>query len=1212
MSPRWLSVRRRPLDAWLTWIGASAVFIAVTAVVGGKPYAIYCFVFLCGVVSYRPRLTPVIVVVFFGPLVGLFSWPQAGVAAGLMLLRPALDQTTAAVAAAIKVWREDDTPIGHAACVRLVRPWVQGIVIVSVVIAAMVEGGWFVGGIVEVMALIIPLWAYQRSHHTSALVLSVVASVVTGWSVAPVVLGGFSLTIALFTLSTSRLPRRWHPLPAPNPWRRPLLGARCHRCDRRIARGDILGARRALGSGHVPWLRFRHAFLDLEERSYQSALSLVQDESLPAALVSPAKILRGRALSGIAMFEQARFTYLETLSEAGGRLHEYLVLLLAENDLAAGNTTDAVKAASWLAARPPKTREYFMHQRALRVLAEYELDQQNSDRAACIADQAMEDLIRNRAVARLVLTSHPHRLVRRIYGNRGSTYIYTLKAAVLDHAATAPTDQTDADEDEEHDGWNPEATAMAMAVAQVTDDLIELYLSEARTAAATERRAEALPLVARALMELDRTRYLLAAQSSRSSWSKRFRRVLDFALAVAHDEGDHEFVAELLEFARVQTLPTASAEASSELALSTPPVVLVKGRSRLARPGEQRRPVHVSLEVAAQRSAGTGAWWLSYWDSGDWLYWALMDPLGATSSGRIDFGLDSVLRTMLGELERALPAPLPGEDPIAADFRIADSPLLTDPVKELELSEALGDLLLPRELVRAAVDRRIHGGTRLPLAIAPIAALGYIPWSILVAADLHSADPDRLVELCDWVLAPSAALVCNTAARSPGRAPLALAVADTSDGPGLGELRAARSQAASLPASVRVLGGHHWASDLATLRNVEDALRAIGPDSTVAFLCHAVRGTVDEPSTGGLVLALDRTSAFGPGAPVAVGTVIERYDVLSPLRIFDMSRRGLTMPAQVLLQACDTSAVKDAVSGEWLTIAPAFVAAGSREVVATVYPLPDLPGTDDPVMHAALNGESLREAAGRLQREGLLRWTTGHSTEAGHTPLAWGAYATIAVRPPVDASSESESSPRPVITDSFVRVMGDAIRDCLRTRRKRLDSGWIISSMLEDGGIADLFDGGGSGLRPMAFIWTLGPYLCSRYLRIRDRGPYVELLVDGVSIRVSGQVVDALRDGQAAADRDGLPLTPHQMVLALLVASTAARRILRLLTTLARRSPTLIHRAIEFELTRNIAEGLRTWTRSTRNDTNRDIIETLLTHVFPVAKTADVRPKHVA
>ena len=79
--------------------------------------------------------------------------------------------------------------------------------------------------------------------------------------------------------------------------------------------------------------------------------------------------------------------------------------------------------------------------------------------------------------------------------------------------------------------------------------------------------------------------------------------VLDFALDIAHAEQDHEFVAELLEFARIQTLPAATAEASADLALSTPPIVLVNGRTRLARPGEQHRPARVSLEHAAKKAA---------------------------------------------------------------------------------------------------------------------------------------------------------------------------------------------------------------------------------------------------------------------------------------------------------------------------------------------------------------------------------------------------------------------------------------------------------------------------------------------------------------------------------------------------------------------------------------------------------------------------------
>ncbi|MGV9563582.1 CHAT domain-containing protein [Streptomyces sp. NPDC003480] len=1029
---------------------------------------------------------------------------------------------TASVAAAQWLWADDDTATGRLATRRIVGQWVQRAVIAGMALAAMAEGGWFADGFLEAAVLVVPLVALSRSAHLTTTATAVAASAVTGWSVTPLVLAGGSLSVVMFVWSTERYPQQWHPLPTPDALHHPLQAARCRLCDRRIARGDLLGARRSLGSGDGPCLQLRRAFLDLEERLYQPALSLANDPALPAALSGPALILRGRALSGTARFDEARTIYLgvlQSLQDGQSRLHDYLALLSAENDFAAGDSDRAAQAAASLTTHTPDTCDYFMRQRALHLLAAYERDRGHPEQAAHYADQAMDAMIRNRALARLMLLRTSNRAARRLFGNRASMFLHVLRVDILSRSMT------------KRDDWEPEAVAMALATARAADDLVELFLLEARAAAASDRQQSKAPaLVARALMELDRTRYLLAAQSSRSSWSRRFHRVLDVALSIAHTQQDHEFVGELLEFARIQTLPTATAEApaqeTTELELSTPPTVLVHGRSRLARPAERHRPPHVELTHAAERSAGVGAWWLSYWSSGEWLYWALVDPSGGTSSGRAEFGADSPLRRRLEDLERALPVILPGEHPAEADFRMAASPLLTDPAAELALFTALGELLLPGRLVHAATRRIADGHTRLPLAIAPAADLGHLPWSLLGAASRPGETPRppaRLIELCDWVLAPSAALVCNAETEGGSCAPLALAIVDTTDAPELGELAEARAQVTALPRSIRILGGAHWSTDLATLPQVEAALREIGPDSTVAFMCHAVRGDVSEPSKGGLVLArpetaphsADRATEPMPASPP---------DVLGPLQIFAMRRRGLKMPSQVLLQACDTSALKDTASGEWLTIAPAFIAAGSREVVATLYPLVDLPGTDDPMMHAALAGSSLREAVGRLQRERLRAWNSGNAGTVSETPFTWGAYATVAVQPP-PVGSDAQPSPGQAVGESLPADLARAIKGCLSTHARRLDSGWILDQLL-DGTVADRFDGGDLRLRPSSMTWTLGPYILTRYLRMRDSGPATRLVANGHALHVPNVVIEAMREARAAATRDGTDNTP--------------------------------------------------------------------------------------
>lgn len=1190
---------RRSADAWVSFLAVTAAFIAVTTVARWNQSAVIFFMVLCAVVSFMPRFIAFALAALAGPLAGVGTWQQAGAAVGLLVLGPIIITSVSAFCgAAYETWREFGPTMTRLAITRGLRPFVQGVVIVGLTLGGVFEGGWLAGAVIEVSALIIPLVAYQRSHYKTAIVTAVGASAVTGWSAVPLSLACVSLGMVMFRVATGALPRQWHPLPSPSLWRHPGTAVRCLRCDRRISRSDLLGARYVLGSARGPWAQLRIAFLDLEERVYQSALSFGRKTALTGDLAVAAQILYARGLSGTAQYDQAREAYLQVLSAVRreDRRYPYLVLLLAENDLAAGQPADAAQAASRLTARPDWRVDYFMRQRALCILAEFELGQGNTERASQVINQAMEALVTNRAITRLAVTNQPGQLVRNIFGNRGSMYIYPLRVEILARAAP-PEVVEQAGDARDRNGWEPEPVALVMAVARSSDDLVELYLSEARHAVASGQRADALPLAARALMELDRTRYLLAAQSSRTSWSKRFRRVLDFALDAAHAEQDHEFMAELLEFARVQTLPAATAEGAGDIALSTPPIILVNNRARLARPGEQNRPAYVSLEHAAERAAGRGAWWLSYWATDGWLYWALVAPSGDTNSGRVSFSATSALRATLDDLERALPALLPGEEPGAMDFRVAKSPLLIDPGQELLLSATLGNLLLPPPLIRAAARSRARGEERLPLAIAPAAALGYIPWSILVAGDQQSPDPDRLVDVCDWVLAPSAALICHAALGTRTRAPLALAVADTTDDPGLGELPGAREQADALPGTIRVLGGQHWSpSNPATLTRLEQELRTIGPDATVMFMCHAVRGSADEPSNGGILLA-----------PAGQGPAAAHYDILTPQAVFAMNKRGLTMPSQVILQACDTSALKDAASGEWLTIAPAFISAGTREVVTTVYPLVDLPGVEDPVTRAALSGDSLQAAVAQLQREGLTRWTSGHHTHRAHTPFTWGAYATITIQP-VNPSGESTAPfSQPSIAASFMRVFAGAVRTCQQTRAKRLDSGYILGELLKDGSLADLLDGAGNSVHPIAFAWTLGPYICTRYLHIRDRGPSTSLKVNGKTINVPHAVIDAIRAGRAAADRDGLPLTPHHVVTALLSEPTAARSIVTFLTKLTRKRPALIHRAVEWELTERISRRLEAQSQPAQPGKHHDIVESLLARAF--AETSSLNGK---
>ena len=1152
--------RLSPRDIAVIWLGLVAVYVIVVGT-GGSVLADFVFAAAALVRSSRPRAWPAAVAPLLLVPVGAMSLGLALPSVALLLVGPvAILFLLACVEMAVHL-RTSSTPgLDRIAAVQVMAGPLRWFIAVAVAVAALAESG-----VVGLAAVALPGILLWRGVLIPSAVLAVGGSAVTGWSRTPLILAGLCVATATWRL-TARPPKLWHPFPATRLALGPMTWLRARRCDRQIRRGDLIRARAILRSARRPSsdLLLRLAFLDLEERSYQTALSLDTNVEGSSGKVNLClSLLRGRALSGIARFDDARAAYLRVLDECAEPqpFDAYVRVLIAENDLSAGDIADARDHAEEAYARTRGSKDYFLRLRSCCVLAECAIhDGNDAFGFKNRLETVQNEMLASRWVARVALGADQAKLVRQLFGRHGSLHQYFVRIDTLSRRGDQLEDRT---------GWDPEAVAVAMAIAGWSDDLVELLLTEARIAANAGEQAVRMRLAARALMELDGTRYRLAAQSSRTSWSRRFQRALAVALDAAHCEQDHTFVAELLEFARVQGLPAATAEASGDLALSTPPVVQLRGLSRLARPGEDRRREPVALEAAAERAAGVGGWWLSFWEASEWLYWALIPPGDSEiRSGRIRIDGQSDLRRDLAVLQDSLPLVRPDEDLPTADFRIARSPLLSDPSAEQKLSARLGLHLLPTALLAAARKYALEG-RRLPLAIAPSPSLGYVPWGLL-AAPRRDGGHDRLLHLCDWVIAPSAALVVQAPGSNPvERTPLALAVADTTAAPSLGTLGGARSQAAALPPSVTVLGGRHWTRYAATIADFEHKLRELGPDITVAFLCHAIRGTSEEPSRGGLVMAAPASGSLdGKGR-----LVNDDFAILSPASIFAMTARGITMPAQVLLQACDTSALSDGASGEWLTLAPAFVAGGSREVVATLYPTPDLSITDDPVFQAALNGTSLREAVTLTQRAGLARWEAGTATDPAHTPMYWAGYATICICADSGDGAKRGVGTPDVVSARFMKVMAKAIKECREARAKRFDSGFLLSAVLDEGGIADLFDGGSHSLKPSAFVWTLGPYLCSRFLWLRDGATRDLVLADSLSIKVSETLIEAFATACRMASRDGVLVEPEHFLQATLARRSAARRILGLLSKLTGRHFELTQRAVAHVLADTISRG---------------------------------------
>ena len=462
--------------------------------------------------------------------------------------------------------------------------------------------------------------------------------------------------------------------------------------------------------------------------------------------------------------------------------------------------------------------------------------------------------------------------------------------------------------------------------------------------------------------------------------------MLALALSLTLQSGDARLQAELIEFGRVQTLPSSSVGGTrhGQLALAAPPVIRVRGSAQVSRYGDALRPPPVDLEAAATAVAGIGAWWLSYWQDGTFLYWSLVPPTESGEAGRIDFSPESELQLALCSLRSGLPVRLDGESVAKMDWRMATSPLLADPAAERHHSALLAELLLPGSLLARLRTRTKYSSGPLPLAIAPSAALAFVPWSLLVLRDFGEGRVERLVHVTDWVLAPAASLATLLPPRKrvDGPLPMRLAIVDTWQGSGLDALPAARRQASALPPGVEVLGGVHWTERTATLSAIRTALAGLDPASTVLFACHALPAREDFTAQGGPVLA----EAGPDGKPV----------LFTPSVVLDLFSDGITLPAQALLLACDSSNLSSSAAGEWLTTAPAMLSAGSGTVVTTLFPVKDTAGESDPVLSAAIAGQDLRAAIRRLQLLGARAWDAGSPENFQETPLHWASYAVVA------------------------------------------------------------------------------------------------------------------------------------------------------------------------------------------------------------------------
>jgi hypothetical protein len=338
-----------------------------------------------------------------------------------------------------------------------------------------------------------------------------------------------------------------------------------------------------------------------------------------------------------------------------------------------------------------------------------------------------------------------------------------------------------------------------------------------------------------------------------------------------------------------------------------------------------------------------------------------------------------------------------------------------------------------------------------------------------------------------------------------------LAIVDTWQGPGLDALPAARRQASVLPPGVEVLGGVHWTERTATLSAIRTALAGLDPASTVLFACHALPARAEFTAQGGPVLA----EAGPDGKPV----------LFTPSVVLDLFSDGITLPAQVLLLACDSSNLSSSAAGEWLTTAPAMLSAGSGTVVTTLFPVKDTAGESDPVLSAAIAGQDLRTAIRRLQLLGARAWDAGSTEHFQETPLHWASYAVVAAH----HSAPKVRDELPGFSRRLREALHDATKDAVWTGDRTVHSGHLMATYLSD-------------TLDQPFFAEESRYFINRILHAPRSPAATGRLAAGTDL------VRALADGQSIAAREGRNVEPEDVLRAALAIRSPARKLVRAMT----------------------------------------------------------------
>jgi tetratricopeptide (TPR) repeat protein len=516
---------------------------------------------------------------------------------------------------------------------------------------------------------------------------------------------------------------------------------------------------------------------------------------------------------------------------------------------------------------------------------------------------------------------------------------------------------------------------------------------------------EALALALSAIRRFDAIRYKLPNPRSRESWALSQHDAQTVALEIAAESRDARLTAELIETARSQGFPVGSQDLSNpkpdrmgeapapglsvvnSLPLATVRPIMVEGVTKIGRTRDALELTSVAADIGGDRS-----WWWGTWQVGERLWWSLLRPGKIVEAGSISVAEDSAAWQAIDDWHGALPL---DESAGARTRRVRGGPLF-DRVAEERLADRLGQALLPPSL-REALSSRSAADKPIPLMVASCGLLGRIP-----VAALGIGNNRRVMEAAIIRMAPAAGLIAALSQEiragrrgTGGPGSLHVGVFDPAAGqelPYAAQLQASAGALISLQAKT------------ATRKGLADALRSVivqpGQPGLFVYAGHARM-----PTLGISLLCLHRPSREVSNCPIGNccgGDPLSVEDLLSARP--EAGDYAYPMPGRVLLSGCDTAGLwASGAGGEWMGLAPAFLWAGARIVLATLWPTLDHPNSlnfETALIRALKHDADPATSLRALQLEELDCWRQQTSMATADevpaaSPLLWAAYVAV-------------------------------------------------------------------------------------------------------------------------------------------------------------------------------------------------------------------------